>query len=32
MERAADDSLADVLVAMGGMFTDKIGLAEACMG
>jgi hypothetical protein len=32
MERAADVSLAAELVAMGGMFTDKAGLTEACIG
>jgi hypothetical protein len=32
MERAADVSLAAVLVAMGGMFTDNAGLTEACIG
>jgi hypothetical protein len=32
MERAAEVSLAAVLVAMGGIFTVKAGLAEACMG
>jgi hypothetical protein len=33
MERATDDvSLAAVLVAMGGMFTVKAGLTEACIG
>jgi hypothetical protein len=32
MERAAAVSLAAVLVAMGGMFTDKTGLTEACIG
>jgi len=32
MERAADVSRAAGLVAMGGMFTDKAGLTEACIG
>jgi hypothetical protein len=32
MERAADVSLAAVLVAMGGMFTDTADLTEACIG
>jgi hypothetical protein len=33
MERATDDvSLAAVLVAMGGIFTDNAGLTEACIG
>jgi hypothetical protein len=31
-ERADNVSFAAALVAMGGMFTDKTGLTEACMG
>jgi hypothetical protein len=32
MERADNASLAAELVAMGGMFTVKAGLTEACIG
>jgi hypothetical protein len=32
MERATEVSLAAGLIAMGGIFTDKAGLTEACIG